>query len=500
MKRKLLLIVMILAMLFTVSCNLENTKITNKIVAPDNTKLPISGKWVIEDYKISSISSMDEETVEEYIGKEALFDKKLVAIGDDYCLEPSFKMKNVNTADYLIYQYKVNPNFLNIDEDEIQIVSVMSKEQFFYEFIKESDEKIIVNIDGVFFYLKMVSKEVEDEKIAEYYYTDKAMFRMADVGEEDMLRTGILIGLKSLDLDAKENNIEKWNYRTIFIRSYNKEIASTYEMKDIFLPRRTGFWGVKVVRENVNDKINDNIVAYPYKKTVDLNNEKKKEDKVAKGSTIKNILYAGNDYISIESVNQSNNGERFLEFYPIDNIDKGKPMKISDIVGEMGKESFLEEVNKEILSGDKEYKNSFIDLTPDEESFGLFRRNGHWVLKGRVNFVENDIYSYKNFNIKAIPPKEIVHYDELSIPWNAVKTRIPEAIDAFTSPNEDLIIVITRNNILVYLIDGGEIGDIPVEKIKLKSTEKVIMAEWAVGRYPLLWEEEFLKHEATPIK
>ena len=502
MKKVLLLIILILIMPFMISCNLENTEITDKIAAPDNIKPPISGKWIVEDYKISSISSMNEKTAKTYIGKEALFDKELVAIGDDYCLKPSFKIKNVKTSDYLIYQYKVNPDFLNIDKDEIQIVSITGEEQFFYEIIKESDERIIVNIDGVFFYLKQVSKEVQDEKVAEYYYTDKAMFRMADVEDKDMLRTGVLIGLKSLDTDAEED-LEKWNYRTIFIRSYNKEIVSTYEKNNIFIPRKTGFWEIKVDRKRTDDKINDKIIALPYKKnkkTVNLKNEKNNKDKIKNENTIKNILYAGNDYISIENVNYSNKGERYLEFYPIDNIDKGKPMKISDILGEIGKESFLEEANKKILLEDKKYKDSSIGLSPNEESFGLFRRNGHWVLKGRINFVENGIYSYKNFNIKAIPPKEVVHYDELFIPWNAVKTKVPEALDAFISPNEDLIIIITNNNLLVYLIDDGQIGDIPVAKIKLKSTEKVIMAEWAIGRYPLVWEGEFLKHEATPIK
>ena len=130
MKKVLLLIILTLIMPFMISCNLENNEITDKIAAPDNIKPPILGKWIVEDYKISSTSSMDEKTAKTYIGKEALFDKELVAIGDDYCLKPSFKIKNVKTSDYLIYQYKVNPDFLNIDKDEIQIVSITGEEQF----------------------------------------------------------------------------------------------------------------------------------------------------------------------------------------------------------------------------------------------------------------------------------------------------------------------------------------------------------------------------------
>ena len=506
MKKFLIVIILVLSAFLLISCNIDDSEISDKIVAPNNTILPISGEWIIEDYKFGSISSMDEETAESYIGKEVLFHQKLVAIGDDYCLDPSFKIKNVNTSDYLIYQYKTNPEFLNIEQDEIQIVSVVSKEQFFNEFIKESEERVIVNIDGVFFYLNKVSEKVEDEKIAEHYYNDNAMFRMASIKEDDVLKSGILMGLKSLDLQSKEDNIEKWNYRTIWIGSYNREIDSIYEMEDIFLPRKTGFWRVGVNREKIDNKINDYIIAYPQNKTMELkkqeikNQEKQKENKIEKENTIKNILYVGNDYISLEKIHYLNKGERVLEFYPIDYLNRGKPIKISDVSGQIGQEAFLEGANKEIQLEDGKYKDSSIDLKPNEENFGLFRRNGHWIFKGRFNFIEDTKYIYKDFNIKCIPPKEVVYYDELSIPWNAIKSKIPEAMDAFISPNEDIAIIITHNNILTYLIDEGKIADIPVSKIKLKPTEKVIMAEWAIGRYPVLWEEEFLRNQATPIK
>ncbi len=45
-----------------ISCNIDDTEISDKIVAPDNTILPIIGKWLVEDYKLGSISSMDEES------------------------------------------------------------------------------------------------------------------------------------------------------------------------------------------------------------------------------------------------------------------------------------------------------------------------------------------------------------------------------------------------------------------------------------------------------
>lgn len=481
-------------MLFMTSCNMDGIELSENIDAPKNNNLPISGEWRIEDYKINATSGMDEEKAKSYLGTEALFHNDLISLGENYCTDPSFRIKNVDTEEYLIYHYKVTPEFLNIDSNTMEVVSITGTEQFFYEFLKVSNNTVIVNIEGVFFYLNKVSEDPEVEGVEHEKLTENILLDTARTFNEESLSTAILLGLKSLDLENNEEGIEKWNYRTLFIRSENKEIISIYEMKDILLPRKTGFWKVNVEREQKDDKINDNILAYPLNKTLEKGTEVKDKEDENKESTIKNILYIGNDYISLENIHYRNKGERVLEFYPVDNIGKFKPLMISDVIGEIGKEAFIEGVNKEILADKEEYKNSSIDLRPNEESFGLFRRNGHWVFNGRINYVDNGISIYENFNIKAIPPKEVVYYDELSIPWNRIKSKVPEALDAFTSPNEDIGIVITHNDIFIYTIEDGEFSNKPVKSIRLNSTEKIIMAEWAVGRYPKLWEEEFLKH------
>lgn len=496
MKKILFIITLILSMGLLVSCATENSNISDNIMAPSNNKLPINGKWIIKDYTLSNSSSIDEELAKTYLGDEILFHQELFVLGEYYYFQPSFRTKNINTLDYFIYQYNINPKDLNIDQDQSQVISLMKDDKILYEFIKKTENSAIVNIDGVFFYLTQVSEEISEEKIAEYSYADKARFKAANIEEDDILRSGALIGLKSLDLEVSEKGMEKWNYRTIFIRSYNKDIANIHEIDNVFLPRKTGFWNIKIDREENKGKVNDHIFASPIGKTSDYKNTIKQKEE----NSLKNILYIGNDYISIENVDISNKEKRILELYPIDNLNEGNPISISDIAGEIGKKRFFEAGKKEIQLNYNEYKNSPIDLKPDEENFGLFRRNGCWIFKGRYNFIEEDKDQYTDFNIQYIPPKEIVQYDEVSIPWNTIKSKVPEAIDAFTSPNDDMILIMTADKILVYLIYEGSISDIPASKIELKSGEVPIMAEWAIGTYPLLWEDEILKNGGISIK
>jgi len=493
--RKIIGAIILIALVLTLTaCGVGSLEISENISAPKNMNLPIVGEWVIEDYKLSAISEMSKDEAESYIGTKAIFHEKLVSIGESYFINPSFKIKNVNADDYLTYFYKTSPGFLNIESERIQVISVTDKEQFFNEFIKVSEDVAIVNIDGVFFYLKKVSDKVEiDDANLLKLPKEIAMTENTDSIEKDV-SSGILLGLKSLDLNG-EGNMESWTYRTIYIRSQNKDIANIQEMEGLFLPRRSGFWKIEVIREGIDDKVNDKISAYQLDKKPDEEIKMEMfsftpESQPEEQNTIKNILFVSNDYISIENIHYRNKGQRYLEFYPIDNINNGNPIKISDIMGEAGKEALMQGFNRE-MAQDMDYKNTVLDINPNETSFGIFRRNGMWIFKGRVNYIENSSYLYRDFNINILPTKELISFDELLVPWKEIKSKVPEALDAFTSPNEDIAVILTYGYILIYRIDNGTLSDEPIERIKLNSGEKVVMAEWALGKYSLLWEEQF---------
>src|SRR5699024_12652867 len=117
----------------------------------------------------------------------------------------------------------------------------------------------------------------------------------------------------------------------------------------------------------------------------------------------------------------------------------------------------------------------------NESNMGLFRQNGYWIFKGRVNYKKNNEELYKDFDIKAIPPEEMVSYDELKIPWNKLKMQIPQAKDIFSSPNEDIIVVENRSALLIYELSNGKIKDMSlIKKIPLPDKSSVIMSEQAI--------------------
>jgi hypothetical protein len=46
----------------------------------------------------------------------------------------------------------------------------------------------------------------------------------------------------------------------------------------------------------------------------------------------------------------------------------------------------------------------------------------------------------------------------LALSWQNIKDKVPEAVDAFTSPNRNIALVKTKNKIHIYTIDAEQLG------------------------------------------
>lgn len=495
--KKYIILISIIILIILPSCSVNDFEPKEMITTPVIDSSPIKGKWsllktVDGPYKRSS----DEDSFQ--IEIEALFHKDGVVVGGDFILEPSYKLRNVVLEDYLFYNYKVRPDYLDIEEKKAEVITVLGDDQYLYDFIRYAEDKMFYYHDDKFVFLERKVEEVSSEEINRYISIEKNILRISNKKEIDTLNSGLLLGIKSHSID-EEKKVDKWDYKTIWIKSNNRTLGDIYEIDNLLVPRKKGFYLINVNRKSVGNVINDNIRAFPKGKiqenlleqTAILDDINKEESLINYPSTLKNILYIGNDYVSTEEVNLESKKKK-LRVYPIDYLEENKPTKISNLIGEEGLNMFFQSA-KEAIKTDANHML-------EEESFGLNRRNGYWVMMGRINYKNENQEFFKDFQVKTAPPKELVYFDELIVPWNIIKARIPEAIDAFTSPNEDIIIVITRNNILIYPIIENDILLNELGKIKLNSMDTIIMAEWGLGRYTSLWEEEFLKNQAEKVE
>lgn len=509
MRKLILVLIMLVPLILLSACTIADSNIQEKITSPNNNTSPIQGKWIIEEkIKVSEEAevvddSLVEEQVDTYIGREVLFNKEAMVVGDDHADHPTFKLKNVNTNDYLLYKYKIKPSTLNIDSETIQVITALKKNQVFYEFVRYNQDSLFIIIDNSFYKMSKVVDEVSLEEVNRYINIERNMMSTLDTIEVKDLDSGILLGIKIPTYD-EVNEIPDWQYKTIWIRSENRNITK-YELDKLLVPRKNGFWIVGVDREDKTSSISDKVVAMPQFPRSDLEDVAKELEisisrlrnepatlAVEKPTILKDILFIGNDYISIEKTEVDNKNKKTLEIYALDNIEEEKPIKLSDIIGD-GDLLFNE--------GSQNIQSLGENVVLSESNVGLVRKNGYWILKGRVNYRQNEEELHKDFNIKAIPPQSMVSYDELGIPWDIVSTQFPGAVDVFSSPNEEIIIVVTNSQIQIYPIDNGDITSLdPIATVEIPNNASIIMSEWALGRYPDIWENEMMNQGGQIIE
>ena len=498
MKLKSLIILLFCGVFFT-GCGVIEAGVKDQILAPENNLPPILGKWEISDinYKVN----LNDIDITNRIGEVGLFHKNAVVICSEFSSSPEYKIKRVKTKDYLIYKYNLNPSNLGLEDEFIKVVTIYNEKNYFKEFILLDEDNVIVYNEEAFYNMKRVLPEVSEEEVNRYINVEERLQSSFTNTDSININSGLLLGLKIQRFD-EENSLPVWDYKTYWINVNNKSSIGAYELDKLLVPRRSGFWFIDSDRIIDNKLVYDELKARPLLKVdnkqvinEDLSFDLREKDglEIPKvPSVLKNILFIGNDYISVENIDLNRNDRRTLQTYTIDNLKDKKPIKLSDIIGNDGKDLFQEAASSNISLNNQ--------IVANEENVSLFRRNGYWTLKGRINFKENNEEIYRDFNIKAIPPKEMVSYDELSLPWDAIRLTVPDVLDVFSSPNSDFLVVLTSKNIVIYSLEEYDINKTPIGEISLPDDASIIMSEWAVGRYPNVWQSTMIKNGANEIE
>jgi hypothetical protein len=463
------------------------------IVSPENKAIPIQGTWKIYDFTRISDIQEDQDSIKDFeklLDNIAVFAHNWARVADESCTDARYQIRRVKTRDYMVFHHNVDMEELDIGSEMIDIISIISKGSLFFEIAMIDKDTALIYMDNCFYWLKKVSNETDN------YYADEQKNQQNHVerteAQDNLLRSGVLIGLCSTVPSTNEEDIfsERSSYRTIWISSYNRDIKSTLEVPNLFIPRRSGFWTLKVKVRKYNEFLQDNIVLEPLVPRGTIIKEADQQNMtVLKGNIKKDLLFVSDDYIAVEYTwRMGTVTERGYRVLPLDDANSQNGILVSDIAGENMKDIFYTSAQAHLVSNGIKTNTELKDMiTVTEDNFALERRNGNWTLKGRVDLGN----SYEEFTIGLSPVGKLVNYDDLHVPWDTIKEKVPMALDAYTSPNKELLIVITGNFIMVYTIKNGEISEKPIKKIDIKKGESVIMVEWATGDYVARWEKSF---------
>lgn len=445
------------------------------IVSPKNNLSPVEGIWEMYDMQYSSIDV-------------AQFTRDAVLLNGTGYGNVNYLVKKVKVQEYFLFnKYKITPDKLGIKDKEVFIITLTSADALIGDFIKIDENNAVAFIHDNIYTMRKTSETI-DKKM--YESVSEGESRIELQAKQSTLKSGVLIGLKSFN---KKN--DEYDYRTLWISSNNKNLSSIVETRDLLFPRKVGFWRLASKKVKDGDLSEDVLVAYDLSRQDEALtsppdiNLARFQDKA--GRIYKNIMYLCNNYVSVEvdgsgkyNDSQDNWKENRLQLIPIDSVASSKGVKISEIAGSNGL--------RELKTGKKDLLSTLggvVEVNPylEEENFGLIRKTGHWLLRGRVNYEKDKTITYSDYNINIVPPDKLVFYDTLNLNWNTIKNKVPDAVDAYTSPNRDIVIILTKSKLFVYGITNGKLDDSPLSRTELREGEVSVMAEWATGNYVENW-------------
>lgn len=494
--RRVFKILLVILLLFSLSgCAGPSWTTAGKIVPPIHTICPLEGQWlVIQEMKI------DEKPGEDNLGwegKNIQLSGNVAMLGDYVWNRPEFKIKRVNSTNYLVTKYLNLPNELMPESKDVEVVTLLSEENFIGEFMRIDEQRLIAFVQSNVLYLEKVSDQVESTLISAGQ-NDFMANQQSNPGS-----SGVLLGLKlPKESNTADNGAKgEFTYQTLWLAIDNMKLHPILKGNNVFFPRSSGFWELQI-RPGLEELSLEEMLSAHDVSTKILDSQLKtmmiSRGETKKSSGKKVIEYVGNDFVVVEN----NLGVNHLQVLPVDKISTSEGIKVSDLLGDNGSAAYS---NARAQARRSLYQNPNIKSIDDlgvEQNFGLIRKNGHWYLRGRINYyLQNSSEpSYLDFNVNIVPPGKLIMYDTLCLSWQYIKDRVPDAVDAFTSPNGDMALVVTKTKLLVFSITAGQLVSEPLAKIDFPAGSSVIMAEWATDFYVDNWEKAFLANGAEVLK
>ncbi|CAM3380708.1 hypothetical protein [Marinicrinis lubricantis] len=306
------------------------------------------------------------------------------------------------------------------------------------------------------------------------------------MGQAEM-KTALLLALRS-DHPSDENYPQEYStYRTILIAGKSNKAEQVAGGSGLLVPVGQDFWRIdNAVLEPMKDQQLELLNAYPVKEpsaSVSLTSDLTEYSRISE-----KVLFAGNQYISIAETKVTKDGSKnhklkvldinSLERTPYHEKESGLSLQ------ELLYSSDLQRMKNAVRNNREES----VALNADS-SWGIARQPGKWKALKQMETTSSEDRKIVLEELKVPLPYNLVSYDVLCCSWQEIKQIQPAAVDALSSPDKDVVVILTQTQIIVYPYQNGIVND-PMLNISLQEGEKLVMAHWALPNYVEKWKVE----------
>lgn len=468
-------------LLFT-SCSTFNASLESLLISPKVENIVIEGTWTVDKffymYK-KNYNATPEIPLDSYF----FISKDYIRINDMLINYEKYKVKSTTLKDYMRIKFKISDiSFLNLEDKKIDIFSIQDDEKKVYELLKYDEDTLLFYYnDDIMYLLNKVSDKI-DESLEDYVKNNyKNNIYNDNLGE--IINTGFLISFKS-QREVKESPIPKNNYKSIWFYQNSEGVYSHKVLDDIIIPKDEELLTLKVESSEKNS-LYERLVVY---KNI-LSKDKTELKPLTEYSQNTNeefinqfidVTYVNDNFIGIEyEQNTEYLGEIKNDRLAMLSIEEpyiSKRLKFSDIFPNNAKDFSVSRKKFLNLIGDDTLE--FYDSEVREDSFKLLRYAGSWFLRGRVNSKTGYDVEPIDFDIDVLPNEKLVKDNNFSVNLGQIKLKQPEVVDAFVSPNGNIIFILTNENLYAYRIVGDKISTNTIGEFPIEKGDIVISSNW----------------------
>lgn len=303
-------------------------------------------------------------------------------------------------------------------------------------------------------------------------------------------RSALLLGLRTDHASANQGKAYS-AYRTVLVAPERGKLYIAADGPGILMPYKMNFWKIDTVELSDRNQRYRVLNAFMASSNPGFAyNEKKPGVALARSEK---LLFAGNKYLSIAQQvqlpqNENKASGEYVWVKELEQLANPSRQAYSDPLREP-------HVTMQDLFGSAATGKlrSFPADSVSGESWAIVRKPGKWVpqLAAYVSKSPDGSSGYTLRDVSLDLPESVVSYDQLTADWDDIKQKSPDAIDAFSSPNHDIVAVVTKQTISIYPYhDQKTLAQAPLMKLELSPNESVVMAQWASEPYIDQWKQK----------
>jgi hypothetical protein len=110
--------------------------------------------WTVSEFKVAANAAWGKEEGRRLLFKPLDMDANSITFDDKSCRDVIFNKETVKTKEYLDNSFQISPLSLGIRDEAVEIIKTNCDLPGFAEFMRLTDRRLVIHINGVFFFFK----------------------------------------------------------------------------------------------------------------------------------------------------------------------------------------------------------------------------------------------------------------------------------------------------------------------------------------------------------